>query len=264
MFPVQHSAPQPLRVAGPMQTIPWASKQVFGSMAVVMRAPELGEGEVGRFGVLLGAFFAQRDVRGQHRSLRWKGAGQQCLDRRLEQFGCRRAAGQVVVHVDHLVQRPDHPAELGKPDRSAVAAEREGRTGVFGVHRRRCLVVHVAEDLLPVELVGKSGDAAGVRAGAVGDHHEALAAEHPGHLLLFGGSDGAVDQGGSDGAVRHGLDVLAFEVHCDGPQDDVHGGGHFQQPFGEVHDGFLAPAAGGAPVEGDFRLVRHGGPPRWC
>ena len=60
----------------------------------------------------------------------------------------------------------------------------------------------------------------------------------------------------SDRAVRHRLDVLVLEVHGHRPEDDVDRGDHVEDVLGQVDDGLLAAAAGGAPVEGDFRLAR--------
>ena len=125
--------------------------------------------------------------------------------------------------------------------------------------RRRVLVVEL-EDLLARELVGQAGNAAADGARAVGDQELALAAQQVGHLLLFGGADGAVEQGGGDGLVGHRLDVLVFEVHRHGPEDDVHRLDDAEDVLGQVNDGFFAASARGAPVEGDFGF-RHEQPP---
>ncbi len=46
----------------------------------------------------------------------------------------------------------------------------------------------------------------------------------------------------------------ALEVHGHGPEDDVDGLDDLEDVLGEVDDGLLAAAAGGAPVEGDLGL----------
>src|SRR5579885_2110108 len=85
------------------------------------------------------------------------------------------------------------------------------------------------EDFARGEQVGQPRYAAQVGATPKGEQKLGFGAEQAGHFLLLAGANGAVDEGRGD----------------------------LQEAFAEVHDGFFAAAAGGAPVERHFRFIGH-------
>ncbi len=224
----------------------------------LVRTVEFLDAEVGWLGILARALVAQRDVRRDDRALGRQLAFQQRGDGGLGQLRRRRAAGHVVVHVHHLVERAHDVVQRRQRRLAAFFLEGDLRTDLrLLVDDGGAFLVVELEDLLAGELVGQGGNAAGDRADTVGNQVLALATEQPRHFLLLGRADGAVEERRDDGLVRHRLDVLVLEVHRDGPEDDVHDLDHAQDVLGEVHDGFFTASTGGAPVKSDFWL-RHG------
>ena len=177
---------------------------------------------------------------------------EQRADRGLGDFGRRRTAGDVIIHLNHLVERAHHVPQLRQGKIMAVVLPFERGPGLGVVDHRRRFLIDVAEDLLARELVGQTGDAAQVGAGAVGNQILALAAEQAGHLLLLAGADGAIEQRRHNGLVRHRLHIGLLEVHRAGPQHNVNRLDHAKDVFREVHDSFFTAAAGSAPVEAYF------------
>ena len=221
-----------------------------------MRPPERPHQELVRLRRGTRALGAERHVGSEHCSL----PGQLPLDERRHGRGNqargRRAAREVVVDVDDLVERVHGGAERRQRQLSlGDAALLRGKRPV-GVLDARRLVVDDVEDVLALVQVGEAGDAAKHRAAAERDHRGGLAPQQPGHLLLLRRADGAVDERRRQLAVVQRLDVLALEVERDRPERDVHELDDGQQVLAEVDHGLLAAAAGGAPVESDLRL-RH-------
>ena len=179
----------------------------------------------------------------------------------LRDFWRGRAAGDIEIHVHHLVERADDVAKFRQGNGVAVVLKRSPGPRLGLVHHRGRFLVHVTEKLLARELIGQTGNAAQLGASAVGDEVLALAPEQMRHLLLLAGADGAVEQRGDDGLVRHRLDMLLLEIHRHGPEDNIHRLEHAEDVLGKIHDGFFATAARGAPVEADFGFIRHGPPP---
>ena len=159
-----------------------------------------------------------------------------------------------------LIEGADEVVQLRQVRLAAVLLENELGPRLCLVHHRGRILVVELEDLFTRKLVGQARNAPGAGARAVGDQEAAFAPQEVGHLLLLGGTDGAVEQRGEDGLVRERLDVLVFEVHRNGPQDDVDLLNHPEDVLGEIHNRLLAASAGRAPVKGHFWL-RHGPPP---
>ena len=166
----------------------------------------------------------------------------------------RRAARNVVVDLHDPIELVDARIEPGDlqvvPPGLAVGP---GNRDVAGLDRR---VVQVGrrQDLLEPDQVGEARNPAQVGAGAERHQELALAAQQPGHLLVLGVADGAVEDGQVQLLVGHGLDVAVLPVRGDGPEPDVGQGGHVQEELVGVEDRDVAAPAGGTPVERDLQL----------
>ena len=85
-----------------------------------MRALEFGEAQVGGLAGFAGALFAQRDVRGQHAAFGRELAFQKRANGGFGDLGRRRTSGDVIVHINDLIERADDVAELGQRQVVAV------------------------------------------------------------------------------------------------------------------------------------------------
>ena len=221
-----HRAPQPLRVAEPLQGRPCSRRQISGSkLGDLLDADELADLlDV----ALAGALVADGRVAGaQDRALgRQRPGAVEGLDHGLQgrpdlrRLG--RAAGDRVVHVHDLVQGAQDRLELGQVKdafRNLVLPDRAEAFGVVRAGRREGGV----DDLLAARQVGEAGDAALAGARPERDHELRLAAQEPGQVDRLVGAHGARHEGDRDLAVGHGLDVAVLAVHDGRPQDDVEG-----------------------------------------
>jgi len=154
-----------------------------------------------------------------------------------------RAPGEVVVDVDHLVQRADVLVEVREPHRALGRGELLERADAVVAHGARRLAVDELQQGLPRVQVGEPGDPAQPRARAERDDRAGLASEQLGHLGLLRGADRAVDERGRELPVGERDDVGDLEVHRHRPEDDVHGLHDVEHDLVQVHDGLLAAAA---------------------
>ena len=95
-------------------------------------------------------------------------------------------------------------------------------------------------------------------AGPEGHQDLGLFAHQVGQVLVFAGADGAVEQADVDVLVRHGLHVFVLGVHGHRPEEDIGHLIHHEDFFAQFHDGDLAAAAGGGPVQGEFEFFGWG------
>ena len=171
--------------------------------------------------------------------------------------GFRRAAGHVVIHIDHLVQR----AEARGTWLGCVISP-SGIVVVMSAGRIRSglSVETVLKAVSKISLqgcrIGQSGNAAFAGAGAKCDQDLGLSAQQLGNVLIFVVADAAVEQRQQDRAVLHRLDILVFGIHGHRPEDHLEVGVHIQDLLVDVQDGDLTAAAGGCPVHGEFWFCR--------
>ncbi len=128
-------------------------------------------------------------------------------------------------------------------ERQGAAIVAEFRLGAIA------FAVYFLQDSGSAVEVGQTGDSAQLRAGAERHHDARFAAHQAGHLQLMAGAHGAVYETDGDLAIGHAFYILLFEIQGDGPEDDIHGGGHVQDLLAKIQHGLLAAAARGAPVE---------------